>query len=81
MSGIRVVIHLVRCTQSLLICDDLNTEHLRFHDAAQCEAQLPKLIEAATRQGPPASVVMGRCRFIPEPYVPPTNGLAAPPSG
>jgi hypothetical protein len=81
MSGIRVVIHLVRCTQSLLICDDLKTDHLRFRDAAHCQAQLPILIEAARRQGPPTSVVMGRCRFMPEPYVPPANGAAGPPSG
>ena len=81
MSGIRVVIHLVRCSQSLLVCDDLKTEHLWFHDAAQCEAQLPMLIEAATRQGPPPSVVTGRCRFITEPYVPPADRLVGKPGG
>jgi len=81
MTGIRIVIHLVRCTQSLLICEDLNTDHLRFRDAAHCEAQLPILIEAATRQGPPSSIVMGRCRFMPEPDAPSTNGVAGPPSG
>jgi len=81
MSGIRVVIHLVRCTQSLLICDDINTDHIRFRDAAHCESQLPALIEIATRQGPPKSVVMGRCRFVLEQPAPPPNGAARTPSG
>ena len=65
MSAVRIVVHLVRCTQSLLLCDDINTDHLRFRDAAECSAALPALIAAYEKQDLRHPVVMGRCRFMP----------------
>ena len=64
MSGTRIVIHLVRCTQSLLICDDIETDHLRFKSMAECEAARSAYIDAAKRQGPQYYEIMGRCRFV-----------------
>lgn len=64
MSGPIVVVHLVRCSQSLLICDDIPTDHLRFADPPACEAALPGLIAEHGARDRDQPVVMGRCRII-----------------
>lgn len=64
MSGIRVVLHLVRCSQSLLYCDDIDTAHLQFRDVPACEERLAALVAAETDRLPDRPVVMGRCRFL-----------------
>ena len=63
MSGTYVVAFVVRCSQSLLLCDDLPTEHLRFTDMAACSAQLPILL-AEVQEAFPGQVAMGRCRYL-----------------
>ena len=64
MSGIRVVVHLVRCSQSLLLCDDIDTDHLHFGNVAECQAALPALIVKHEQIDAQKSVVMGRCRVM-----------------
>ena len=66
MSGIRVVAFLVRCTENLLFCQDIDTDHLRFADPEACRQRLPALIQAAQRTGASRTVVMGRCRYVVE---------------
>lgn len=63
MSQPMVVAFLVRCTESLLICEDIPTEHLKFRDIPDCRRQLPVLIETAQARlfG---QVVMGRCHYL-----------------
>lgn len=61
MSGIHVAVFLVRCGQNLLICDDLYTEDLHFVSMEHCRSELPHLVEEADT---PASVVMGKCRYL-----------------
>ena len=63
MSGIIVVAALVRCAADLLLCDDLDTAHLRFADAEACRTRLPAIISEFRRAGAADEVVMGRCRF------------------
>lgn len=63
MSGIRVVAHVVRCAADLLLCNDLDTEHLRFADAEECRGRLPAIISEFQRVSVAGDVVMGRCRF------------------
>lgn len=63
MSGIRVVAHLVRCAADLLLCNDIDTEHLRFADAEECRNRLPVIVGEVQRVSVPGDVVMGRCRF------------------
>ena len=63
MSGIRVVAHLVRCAADLLLCNDIDTGHLRFADAEECRNRLPVIIGEFQRVSVPGDVVMGRCRF------------------
>ena len=65
MPGIRVVVHLVRCTQSLLLCDDIDTDHLHFGNVAECQAALPALIFKLEQIDAQKSMVMGRCRVMP----------------
>ena len=48
---------------NLLICDDIDTIHLRFTDAAVSRNSLPAIIGDLQRRGAPDQVVMGRCRF------------------
>lgn len=60
---VRVVLFLVRCSQSLLICDDISTEHLRFADMDECTEQRLRHIQAAQKQFP-NEVVMGKCRYL-----------------
>lgn len=64
MSGIFVLMQLVRCSHSLLICEDIDTAHLRFRDAADCNHMLPAMIAQHTNLESEYPVVMGRCRFI-----------------
>jgi hypothetical protein len=64
MTGIKVVAALVRCAADLLLCDDIDTDHLRFTDAEECRNQLPAIISQYRRAGAPDEVVMGRCRFL-----------------
>lgn len=68
MSTPVVVVHLVRCSQSLLLCDDIPTDALRFADPPACEAALPGLIAEHSGRDSAMPVVMGRCRImIPSP--------------
>lgn len=62
-SGVRIVIHLVKCSESLLICDEISTEHLRFADMTECATELPKLIQFA-QSHLQRQVVMGRCHYL-----------------
>ena len=64
MPDIKVVVFLVRCSQSLLICDDVNTEHLSFADMPACIAEIPGLIETAKRASLANHVFMGRCHYL-----------------
>ena len=63
MDGIRVVAHLVRCAADLLVCTDLDTDHLRFADVEACRSKLPALIREFESVSTAGDVVMGRCRF------------------
>ena len=63
MSGIRVVAHVVRCAADLLLCNDIDTDALRFADAEACRSSLPAIIGDFQRVSAPGEVVMGRCRF------------------
>lgn len=71
MSGPVVVIHLVRCWQSLLDCNDIPTGHLRFADPPECEAAIPALIAVHANRDRDQPIVMGRCRIIIASQVPP----------
>jgi hypothetical protein len=64
MAGIKVVAALVRCAADLLICDDIDTNRLRFTDAENCRNALPAIVSELQRRGAPDQVVMGRCRFM-----------------
>jgi hypothetical protein len=64
MAGIKVVVALVRCAADLLLCDDVDTDHLRFADAEECRNKLPAIISEHRRAGAPDQMVMGRCRFM-----------------
>ena len=63
MNGIKIGLHLVRCGQSLLICDDIDTAALHFRDMADCEGRRPAIIEHFARTAP-VQFVIGRCRFL-----------------
>jgi hypothetical protein len=63
ISEISVFAHVVRCKANLLVCSDINTEMERFADQEDCNAHLPKLIEAVRASSAPTDVVLGRCRF------------------
>jgi hypothetical protein len=75
MAGIKVVAALVRCAADLLLCDDIDTDHLRFSDAEECRNKLPAIISELRRA--PDEVVMGRCRFLAH-RTPETTGAGAP---
>jgi hypothetical protein len=45
MNGIQVVIFLVRCSEGLLLCEDLPSEHLRFSSIDICHASISSVIE------------------------------------
>lgn len=76
MAGIKVVAALVRCTADLLLCDDIDADHLRFIDAEQCRSALPAIISQFQDAGARGEVVMGRCRFLPDRAPATTPGLA-----
>lgn len=62
MEGISIVVFVVRCTASLLFCDTIPTEHLRFADMEHCRGEASRLI--ASRQGHDHSGVwMAKCRY------------------
>jgi hypothetical protein len=63
VSGVKVVVVLVKCTQSLLFCEDIDTQHHRFADIEECTTRLPGLIAEAARTAGLERVVMDRCRF------------------
>ena len=63
MPDIKVVVFIVRCAQSLLICDDIDTEQISFADMPACLAEMPILIEAAKRASLSNHVFMGRCHY------------------
>jgi hypothetical protein len=63
MEGIKIVAVLVKCTQSLLICEDIDTSAVRFADIEHCTQGLPQLIAAARQEAGTSWVVMGKCRF------------------
>lgn len=64
MSGILVVAFLIQCSQSLLLCEEIDTLNLSFRDMGACREQLSEIL--ATEQGEVAGdlVVMGRCRYL-----------------
>jgi hypothetical protein len=76
MAGIKVVVALVRCAADLLICDDIDTNRLRFTDAENCRNALPAIISELQRRGAPDQVVMGRCRFMTDSGPAPTTDPA-----
>ena len=76
MAGIKVVAALVRCAADLLLCDDIDTDHLRFNDAEECRSALPAIIRQFRDASAPDQVVMGRCRFLAE-RVPATTASPA----
>ena len=62
MEGISIVVFMVRCTASLLFCDTIPTEHLRFAGIEHCRGEASRLI--ATRQEQDHSGVwMAKCRY------------------
>ena len=44
MSGIKVVAALVRRAADLLLCGEIDTDHLRFPDTDECRNALPGII-------------------------------------
>ena len=64
VAGVKVVIVLVRCAQSLLLCEDISTGHLRFEDIQDCRQRLPALVASEQRNHGPSSSVIRRCRFL-----------------
>jgi hypothetical protein len=64
LSGVKVVVVLVRCAWSLLACEEISTNHLRFGDIEDCWSRLPSLIAQEQRNHGRPSLVMGRCHFI-----------------
>ena len=64
MADIKIVIFLIRCSQSLLHCDDINTEQLSFVDMPACVAEIPILIKTAKRASLTNHVFMGRCHYL-----------------
>jgi hypothetical protein len=62
MEGITIVIFLVRCAANLLICDTVQTEHLRYVEMETCRAEASRLV--ARRQIPAGPEVwMAKCRY------------------
>lgn len=63
MSGIPIVVFLVHCNQSLLLCNDIDTRHLAFADIAVCRAALTRIVEDYQRRLGDRPVVMGKCQY------------------
>ena len=75
MSGISTVAFLVHCSQSLLLCQEIDTRDLAFHDMGACREQLSGIVAAEQHRAGEARVVMGKCRYLlVEP--PPTQEVA-----
>jgi hypothetical protein len=71
MPGIKVVVVLVKCLGTLLLCEDIDTRSLSFEDFEECSSKLPALIEQERRGADAGMVVMGRCRVrLEEPHRP-----------
>lgn len=64
MSGISIVAFRVNCSQSLLLCQDIDTRQMAFRDMGACRAQLSRIIEDQQRHTGGAGVVMGKCRYL-----------------
>jgi hypothetical protein len=64
MDGIQLVVFLIRCSEGLLLCEDLSNEHLQFSSTAICQASIPYLLEEAYSSGAAGSVVMAKCRYL-----------------
>jgi hypothetical protein len=66
MSDLRVVAFLVRCTQSLLVCENIDTDAFTFDDMAECQSRLPALIERVRVEDEvnEGQLIMGRCRYL-----------------
>jgi hypothetical protein len=63
MEGIKIVAVLVKCTQSLLLCEDIDTSTQRFADIEHCTQRLPQLMDGVREEVGPTWVVMGKCKF------------------
>jgi hypothetical protein len=65
MPGIKVILALVRCSQSLLLCEDIDTHRLRFSDIEDCMRRLPSIVrgEQAKQDAQGSVIILGRCRF------------------
>lgn len=66
MPGVKIVAVLVRCAESLLLCETVDIERLRFSDIENCTERLPALIREvqAAAEVTSRAVVMGRCRWL-----------------
>jgi hypothetical protein len=64
MDGVQIVAFIVRCSADLLICHDVDTESLRFHDIEDCRTRLPAIVRTIGERTGPTRVVMGKCRFV-----------------
>ena len=77
MPDIKIVLFLVRCSQSLLYCDEIDTDRLSFADMPACQAEVPRLIETTKRASPTDYVFMGRCHYLTKSPQPKTGNIAA----
>jgi hypothetical protein len=62
MDGVVAVVFLVRCATSLLLCDTVPTEHLRFDDMERCRGAASRLLEKRRRLSG-SEVWMAKCRY------------------
>ncbi|HZD53211.1 MAG TPA: hypothetical protein VE175_09195 [Woeseiaceae bacterium] len=63
MDGIVAVVFLVRCGASLLSCETMPTDSLRYPDMASCRSEASRLL-AARRQSEGSKVWMAKCRYL-----------------
>jgi hypothetical protein len=64
MNGIQVVIFLVRCSESLLLCEDLPSEHLMFSSMGVCHASVSSVVEEARASSEDGVVVFAKCQYL-----------------
>jgi hypothetical protein len=64
MNGIQVVIFLIRCSESLLLCEDLPSEHLMFSSMGICHAGISSVIEEARASSEDGAVVFAKCHYL-----------------
>ncbi|MEM7225881.1 MAG: hypothetical protein AAF495_23085 [Pseudomonadota bacterium] len=64
MNGIQVVLYLVRCSQSLLLCEDLPSDHLRFSSMDVCQAEIASVTRETKLGSARGAVVMAKCRYL-----------------